>query len=190
MIGAHMSSAWWDRIPAHSSPDELVPVDSDAKPNRALTPIILGGLVAGVCGLAYALTFYGLQGVKPARILQSIASGILGIDSYRSGWSSATLGFALHFLIAFGAASLYYLASRKMTVLISRAPLFGALYGAAIFFFLRKVVLPLLAAPPLPWTEIAAGMDLAVHILFIGLPIALLVRRYGAKVEPPPLITA
>ncbi len=182
-----MSSAWWDRIPAHSPPDELGPVDSDARSNRALTPIILGGLVAGVCDLIYAVTFYGLQDVLPAQILQSIASGLLGIDSYRGGWASAVLGLVIHFLIAFGAAALYYLASRKMTVLIRRAPLFGVLYGAAIFFFLRKVVLPLSAAPPFQWTALADGTDLAVHILFIGLPIALLVRRYGAKVEQLPL---
>ncbi|MBA3651080.1 MAG: hypothetical protein H0W66_06295 [Chthoniobacterales bacterium] len=162
-------------------------MNADAKTNRALTPILLGGLVAGTCDLVYAVSFYGLQGVPPARILQSVASGLLGIDSYRGGWASAVLGLALHFLIAFGAAAFYYLASRKMTVLISRAPLFGALYGAAIFFFLRKVVLPLSAAPPFQWTALAAGTDLAVHILFIGLPIALLVRRYGAKVEQPPL---
>ncbi|MEO7723864.1 MAG: hypothetical protein ABIU29_04125 [Chthoniobacterales bacterium] len=156
-----MSSAWWDRIPAHLPPDELEPVNSDAKSNRALTSIVLGGVVAGICDLVYAVTFYGFQGVPPARILQSIASGLLGIDSYRGGWASAVLGLVIHFLIAFGAAAFYYLASRKIPVLISRAPLFGALYGAAIFFFLRKVVLPLSAAPPLQWTALAAGTDLA-----------------------------
>jgi len=33
------------------------------------------------------------------RILQAIASGLLGPDAFTGGWSIAALGLALHFLI-------------------------------------------------------------------------------------------
>ena len=128
--------------------DEIVTHDAHSK-HGAGWAIGLGGLIAGTCDLTYAMVFYGAQGIKPIRILQSIATGLIGTDSYEGGWTSASLGIALHFLIAFTAATVYYLASRKIKVLLSWAAVCGALYGAAIYFFMRWVVLPLSAAPPL-----------------------------------------
>ncbi len=176
-----MSSVWWDRIGADAEAEGVS--EDSARANRATAAIMIGGLVAGTCDLAYVLTFYGVQGVAPTHILQTIASGLLGTNAYEGGWASALLGLALHFLIALAAATLYYLASRKLTVLLSWAPLGGALYGAAIYFFMRRVVLPLSAVPDFTASTLADATDFASHVFLIGLPIALIVRRYGSPLR-------
>ena len=174
-----MSSVWWDRIGGDAGPVEPIPDESDSRMNRATSAIVLGGLVAGGCDLVYTVAFCGVQGVAPTHILQSIAGGVLGPNSHQGGWASAILGIALHFVIALTAATIYDLASRKITILLSRAPLCGALSGAVIYFFMRRVVLPLSAAPPFKSTALSSWTDFAVHVFLIGLPIALIVRHYS-----------
>src|SRR5262249_20939332 len=143
-----MRTAWWDKLQPDLSPTETPVNVASPKRNRAALAIGLGGLIAGACDLTYAITYhYFVNGAKPIRIPQSIASGLLGTASYDNGWLSASLGVALHFFIAFSVAAIYYLASRKLEILLRAAPLCGMLYGAAIFFMMRWVVLPLSAAP-------------------------------------------
>jgi len=67
----------------------------------ALATITKAGLVSGVLDLSDALIFYGLRGVKPVLILQSVASGLLGRAAFSGGAASAVLGTLCHFTIAF-----------------------------------------------------------------------------------------
>jgi hypothetical protein len=112
------------------------------------------------------------------RTLQSVASGLLGRGALDGGWATAALGVALHFTIALGAATVYYLASRRIALMVQRPVLSGLLFGALVYLCMSRVVVPLSAAPfRIPLTL----LDLAVHMFFIGLPIALAVRRYGRR---------
>jgi len=171
-----MGTAWWERITLEA--EEQLPAKSPSPARSAILAISLGGLIAGVCDLSYALVFYAAQGVKPIRIPQSIASGLLGMSSYEGGWTTAALGVALHFTIALTAAAVYYWSSRKIELLVRGAPICGMVYGAAVFFFMRWVVIPLSAAPHHKSTWLASSTDFAVHVFLIGLPIALVVRHY------------
>jgi hypothetical protein len=175
-----MRAEWWDKINPDAEPDQFITDDSNPSAPRPALAIVLGGLIAGVCDLTYAITFYAAEGVKAIRIPQSIASGLLGRDSYQGGWASAAIGIGLHFLIAFSAAAIYYLASRKISFLLRWASVCGPLYGAAIYFFMRRVVLPLSAAPHFESTALSDWADFGVHVFLIGLPIALLARHYSS----------
>ena len=54
--------------------------------NRKIASIVLGGLIGGAFDIAYAIIFSNLRsGVAPSRILQSVASGLLGSDAYTGG---------------------------------------------------------------------------------------------------------
>jgi uncharacterized membrane protein YagU involved in acid resistance len=113
-------------------------------------------------------------------MLQSIASGLLGLDSYNRGLKTAALGVVLHFIIATGAAAVFYAASRKLTFLVRQPIISGLIYGIAVYFFMNLVVLPLSAFPhkvTFPLSSLIIG--LVVHMLCVGLPIALVVRRYS-----------
>jgi uncharacterized membrane protein YagU involved in acid resistance len=148
--------------------------------SRASRTILWGGLVAGVLDITYAFVASGLRGVGPVRVLQSVASGLLGAAAKEGGLATAALGLLLHFLIAFAIATVYYLASRRLGLLVRRAVICGLLYGIGVYLVMNFVVLPLSAIyfkPTYPLAVLLPG--LVGHMLLIGLPIALITRRYS-----------
>lgn len=148
---------------------------------RPRLAIGVGGLIVGMLDLLYAIMVYSPR--HPILIPQTIASGVLGPKSYRDGAVSAVLGLVLHFVIALGAATVYYLASRKLTFMLRRAILFGMLYGAAVYLFMHFVVLPLSAVPSGGHTPLAyAAPEFVEHWFCVGLPIALSVRHYSPRI--------
>src|SRR5712691_184764 len=98
------------------------------KPN-ALRAILWGGLACGVLDITAALVVYGYFGVKPIRLLQGIAGGLLGPRALEGGLATALLGLLCHFLIAFSAATVYFALSRGVRFLADHAVLSGVLYG-------------------------------------------------------------
>ena len=144
--------------------------------------IFWGGLIAGTLDITYAIVFsYLRSGTSPVVILQSVASGLLGKDSFNGGFATAALGLFLHFLIAFTAAAIYYAASRKLDVLVRAAIVCGMVYGVLVYAVMNYVVIPLSAVPPRtgPRPLLVLVTGLLVHMFLIGLPIALAVRRHS-----------
>jgi hypothetical protein len=146
----------------------------------AFLAIFWGGLACGILDITQAFTAWGLEdGVKPVSILQHIASGLIGPKSFQGGAKTAALGAMLHFFIAFGAATVYYLASRWLTFMTDHAILSGLLYGEAVFLFMYFVVVPLSAATRSQFTLATLITGPIGHMFLVGLPIALAVRRYS-----------
>jgi hypothetical protein len=145
----------------------------------ATRTIVAAGTICGVLDAVSAVAVSLPNGTPPLRVFQGIAVGILGPSALKGGTSTAALGLALHFLIAFGAAATYYAASRWIPVLIKRALLCGVLYGIVVHLFMRFVVTPLSA---IGWHRPALRpflTILAVHIVVVGPSIALTIRRYA-----------
>ena len=91
---------------------------SAATASHAEKAIVIAGLLCGVLdGIAAAVLSHSYGGTT-MRMFQGIARGVLGTSALKGGVATALLGVALHFLIAFGAAAVYYLASRYIHVLI------------------------------------------------------------------------
>ncbi|MEO7167842.1 MAG: hypothetical protein ABI787_09650, partial [Spartobacteria bacterium] len=70
---------------------------------RLLSPfraILIGGAIAGILDITYAIGFSAWRGVAPLRLLQSVASGLLGAPAFEGGLPTAALGLFLHFCIA------------------------------------------------------------------------------------------
>jgi hypothetical protein len=150
--------------------------------NGAAKPILLGGLIAGTLDLlAACISAWLRSGVTPIRVSQYIASGLLGPAAFTSGAASVALGVACHFLIATGAAAVFYIASRKLRFLVKWPIPMGLLYGVFVHLFTTGVVVPLSrvtpprAAPPLSNQIIA----MLIIMFCVGLPIALIVRRFS-----------
>ena len=149
--------------------------------STAFSAILLAGLLCGVLDITAAFLTWGIQGIAPVRILQGIASGLLGAKSFGGGMETAALGGALHFLIAFAAAGAFYLASRKLDVLTRRPILSGVLYGVGVYIFMYWLVIPLSHFRRGPFSVDATLIAIVTHMVCVGLPISLVVRRYSGQ---------
>lgn len=141
--------------------------------------IFWAGLVAGTMDISAAFIVYGFFGATPLRILQGIASGLLGPRALDGGTATAVLGLGCHFTIAYGAATVFFLASRHLPFLTRHFMVAGVLYGIAVYFFMARVVIPLSRVHRGPFQFKMMLIGIVIHIFCIGLPIATIVKRYS-----------
>jgi hypothetical protein len=145
----------------------------------ALKTIVAGGMTAGIMDCLAATINAGLKGVSFSRVWQYVASGALGKASYDYGGNSVILGLFFHFLIAFTATTVFYFLSRWYPVLISKPFLFGPLYGIVVYFFMGYLVVPLSLVAKIPFSITGMLIGISIHIVCVGLPIALITRRFA-----------
>ena len=143
--------------------------------------VLVGGLIAGALDLTFAFVFYGPQGATPARILQFIASGVLGRGSFEMGLASVALGAFFHFFTSVCAAGVYYVASRRFPFLTRRVAVSGAIFGVLMFLAMRFVVVPLSAIKPGPMKPLNVVAELCSHVFLFGMVIAYAVSRAGRR---------
>jgi len=142
---------------------------AQSRPSRILTAILSGGLIAGVFDFCVACAESGLP---PMTIGKAVARGWFGKAAMKGGDDVALIGIASHFGIMLCFAAAFVLVSLRAPVLRRLFFVTGPVYGAAIFLFMRYVVLPLSAAgfsmpkPPVLYYEFAG------HMFLVGLVIA------------------
>jgi hypothetical protein len=144
----------------------------------ALKAALAGGVLAGALDLVYAVVANGAKGVTAEKVFQSIASGLLGRGAYQGGAVTSTLGIALHFLMTIAMAALFIAAARTVPAIRTNLLAAGLAYGALIYFAMRWAVVPLSRFPG-DLRQIQP-LEIAVHMLCVGLVIALTARRLGA----------
>lgn len=153
--------------------------------SRALKTILIGGAIAGILDITYACVFnYYRAGMKPIAVLQSVASGAIGRESASTGGvKTAALGLVFHFLIATTAATVYFLASRVIRFMITHAVISGILYGLLVYLFMYGIIFRVAAfhSTRLPWSYpwLVLLCNLGIHMFGIGLPIALVTRKFS-----------
>jgi hypothetical protein len=138
--------------------------------------ILVGTLACGILDATAATIQAGTLGIKPQRVWQTVASGLIGPRAFESGWATGILGLALHFFISFVLATIYVLASRRMPFLVDRPFLAGALYGIAVYLVMNHIVLPLSRRAKRPFNPHFAITQLVIHIFIVGWSIALSAR--------------
>ncbi|HEX3227764.1 MAG TPA: hypothetical protein VHQ95_02295 [Pyrinomonadaceae bacterium] len=153
--------------------------------SRALKTILIAGVIAGIFDITYACLFnYFRSGVKPIQVLQSVASGALGREAAITGGAkTAALGLFFHFLIALIWATVFYLASGLIPFMTKHAVISGILYGLCVYLVMYGLVLRFSAihSTRLPWSYpwIVLLCNLGIHMFGIGLPIALVTRKFS-----------
>lgn len=157
-------------------------VRSNSLFSNAVKTILIGGLIAGTLDMTAACVQAWLRsGTTPVRVAQFIASGAIGATAaFGGGALTAALGLAFHYLIATTATAVFYLASRRLRFLIEWPIVMGLLYGVVVYLFMNFVVLPLSAIVQRTSPPLSARIVAMLIIMFcIGLPIALIVRRFS-----------
>lgn len=143
-----------------------------------LAYVLVGGLVVGTIDIVFAMTFWAWWADVPALlVLQTVAAGLLGPASFNGGPETAMLGLALHFAIALTMAIAFYIGACQWPVLWKHPTEAGIAYGFFLYGVMNHVVVPLSAAPPPATDTVWVAFNVVVHVLFIGLPIALFVRQ-------------
>jgi hypothetical protein len=140
-----------------------------------VAPIVIGGALAGLFDEICAFVTMGWN------VPRVVAGGLLGTWAFTStsDWVWL-LGVVLHFVVAFGAATVYCLASRKLPFLKEHFVVCGMFFGIAVFLVMYMVVMPLCAFHYMgPYTLRTLVQGILVHMVLIGLPIAMSLRWFG-----------
>ena len=140
----------------------------------AIWTITLSAVLAGALDISATGLVRRSEGVPFRRLLQFVASGMMGTAAFEGGANTAAIGLALHFLIAAIWAALYFSAANYWPVLMREPVLCGVLYGCVVHLVMSRVVMPLSRAPKRPFTWKGWLLQLVIHIVCVGLPIALL----------------
>jgi hypothetical protein len=145
--------------------------------------VVKAGLIAGILDItATGLKVVVFGSGTARRLLQGIASGLLGPAAFEGGWPVAGLGLMIHFTIAgMWAAILAFAASRFAA--FSRIRSIGAIsavgvgYGALVWLAMDFIVLAHSRARPVPVTSPSFWLQLSIHMVCVGLPIAVTVLK-------------
>lgn len=139
---------------------------------------VAAGLVGGTLDLIAAMVVYpAVFGNSALQIVQAVASGVEGPSAFAAGWRSALLGVCLHFFIAAVAGCVLAAAMTKAPALRRHVLLTGATFGIGVFFFMQLVVVPLSKAPTGNLEPLRLTIGIAIHVLALGAPMALLAKR-------------
>lgn len=166
------------------STTEIVLRSVEHRRPRAFDTIVIGGLAVGILDFIDASTFFPLYyGISVQRVWHGVAAGLLGPEAARAGgWNTALLGIFLHFVIAFGVATIYYIASRNIPFLLKHPVISGLVYGVIANFVMQYVVIPLSATGgPAPFSLWPFVNNVVGHALLVGLPVALIASWSARK---------
>ena len=146
---------------------------------RALLAILIGTLVAGTLDISAAILTWLFRGVPAIRVLQSVAGGLLGRATFNGGAATASLGLLLHFLIMSVIVATFVVASHRLAALVRHPIACGIAYGLIVYCVMTFVVVPLSASGAAAPSVSANVQGAIVHIVCVGVPIALIARRFA-----------
>ena len=144
-----------------------------------LKPIAIATLVAGTLDILSAFVFAGLAGMSSLAVLAFVASGPFGAaPTPTAGW--ALVGLRVHYAIMACMAAGFLIAARRLPLLTRRPVAAGLLYGLLLWGIMYWIVRPLRWPDmPLPHTAKGIAEQLFSHCILVGLPIALVARRFA-----------
>jgi hypothetical protein len=148
--------------------------------NSLLRLSVIGGIITGLLHLIVQVGLvYGLILKIPfISSLQYLASGAMGNAAFTGGLATASFAVILEFIITMIIAGIFILSADRIPLLWRHAIPGSLLYGFGVFVVMNFIVVPLSAAPPLPAPPMWLFIEIILeHILLIGLPLGILVRR-------------
>ena len=146
-----------------------------------LRPILVATLIAGTLDILSAFVFAGLAGMTPVGVLRYVASGPFGeTPTPTPGW--AAVGLAIHYGIMACMAAAYMAVAPRIPALLGHPIVAGTLYGLLLWLIMYWVVKPLRwPDAPLPHTLYGIANQLFSHCVLVGIPIALVARRFHGR---------
>jgi len=150
-----------------------------ATKRRTALVVLMAWLLAGTLDITTAILYYvGPSRARATRLLQGIASGVLGARAFHEGAATAWIGLALHYLIALIWTLVFLVVFRTLSVLRRHLVVIGILYGIIVWLVMNLMVLPLSNVSRAPFQPRAAAIAATILVLCVGLPISLVLGRH------------
>ncbi len=153
--------------------------------SSAFHTIVFGGLAVGILDGSAACISSGLRsGATPDMVFHYVASGLIGRDaSYNGGFPTVLLGIFCHFCVAFGAAAGYFALTSIAPAVLKFPFIVGPLYGIFVYFLMGWLIVPLTAAPKLPFVVTGMILQIVIHMICVGSPPAFIAARFAKPVK-------
>lgn len=141
--------------------------------------ILAATLACGAIDLAYNVVAWVLimHRTTTLRLLQYIASGVMGKAAFEGGLKAGTVGLVLHYVVAAAWSAVFVLAYTRSAAVRQRPIPAGLALGVVAFVVMNFIVVPSSGVPAqtmaFSWPLV---MNFVAHLLFVGLPIALTTR--------------
>ena len=140
-------------------------------------PIIVATLVCGTLDILLAMILTVLRGRHIPDMLRFVASGPFP-NAVDMGSGGAILGLVVHFALMAVMVAVFVIAARQRPSLLDQPLLWGLVYGLITYVVMNLVVVPLRFPAAWPPKALSIGTQLFAHVILVGLPTALITRRY------------
>jgi hypothetical protein len=117
------------------------------------------------------------RGREPADMLRFVASGPFP-NAVDMGSAGAILGLVVHFTLMAVMVDVFVIAARQRPALLDQPLLWGPVYGLITYVVMNLVVVPLRFHAAWPPKPLSIATQLFAHVILVGLPTALITRRY------------
>lgn len=147
-----------------------------------MSRLFMSALLASVAaGIPDVFVASALSRAPVGRVLQTIASGLLGEASYTGGSTSMALGLGLQIAMSFLIALIYNIAFAYVAGIRSNSLIFGALYGVVLFVVMNFVVVPLSRAYPKPQWDLKSVVAMLIVMVLFAEIISLIAAAFGKR---------
>lgn len=144
---------------------------------------LTAGLIAGTLDIiAACLQAYLKTGTPPSKILTYVASGAIDPKAL-SPALPPIIGLLVHFFIAISFTFLFFFLAKQIPSLVKYPIPIGILYGIFVWGAMRFIILPYISRlklKPIEGQEAIknAAIAAAIIIVCVGIPVALLAKRF------------
>ena len=145
-----------------------------------VVPILLGGIIAGTVDIGAASL---INSAKPTRIMQVIASGLIGKSAFDGGAATAELGLVLQWAMSIIIASVFVVAVQWRPQFKRHWVGAGLAYGVVVFLVMNYVVLPLSAIGHAPRFRLVHFIEDGLAMLLFGIIVAFFARGPRSRGE-------
>jgi hypothetical protein len=140
-------------------------------------PIVVATLVCGTLDILFAILLTLLRGKEPAAMLRVVASGPFP-SATDWGATGSLLGLIIHYGLMAIMVTVFVLAARSRTHLVDMPLRAAVAYGVVTYAVMNLIVVPLRFPAAWPPSKLSIGTQLFAHIVLLGIPLALITRRY------------
>jgi uncharacterized membrane protein YagU involved in acid resistance len=142
-----------------------------------LKPIAIATAISGTLDILFAMILTIAFGRQVPNMLRYVASGPFPA-AMNMGTGGAILGLIVHFALMAVMATALMLIMRRSAQYLDHPILVGVIYGLVTYFIMNWVVVPLRFGTSLPPKTLSIVTQLFAHICLVGIPMALVARRY------------